>query len=77
MGKYFGTDGMRGLVGKDLCCLDAYKIGRCLALKSNGGSVLIGMDTRISSKMLEYALCAGILEGGANCVRILFIKWRI
>lgn len=66
MGKYFGTDGMRGLVGKDLCCLDAYKIGRCLALKSNGGSVLVGMDTRISSKMLEYALCAGILEGGGS-----------
>ncbi len=64
MGKYFGTDGMRGLVGKELCCLDAYKIGRCLALKSNSGRVLIGRDTRISSKMLEFALCTGILEGG-------------
>lgn len=66
MGKYFGTDGMRGLVGKDLTCLDAYKIGRCLALRSNGIKALIGRDTRISSKMLEHALCAGILEGGGD-----------
>ena len=65
MGKYFGTDGMRGIVGNELTSYHSYIIGRYLGEKSKKG-VVIGTDTRISSPMLEYALICGILEGGGN-----------
>ena len=69
MGKYFGTDGMRGLVGVELCAHHAFKIGRFLGKRlslKNGGRVVIGKDTRHSSYMLEYATAAGLCSTGAN-----------
>ncbi|GGO07998.1 phosphoglucosamine mutase [Saccharibacillus kuerlensis] len=74
MGKYFGTDGVRGVANKELTAELAYKIGRCggyvLAGKVEKPTVLIGMDTRISGLMLESALIAGLLSIGANVVRL-------
>lgn len=68
MGKYFGTDGWRGVAGNDLCALDAFKIGRFLGgeLKKRGGRAVIGKDTRRSSYMLEYAVASGIASAGAT-----------
>ena len=69
MGKYFGTDGFRGIAGQELTALMAYKIGRFLgAISSEGkrGKISIGKDTRLSSYMLEYALCAGAVASGAD-----------
>lgn len=69
MGKYFGTDGFRGVAGKELTALMAYKIGRFLgAISSEGkrGKIAIGKDTRLSSYMLEYAICAGAVASGAD-----------
>lgn len=74
MGKYFGTDGVRGVANKELTAEMAYKIGRCggyvLAGQAPKPKVVIGMDTRISGVMLESALVAGLLSIGADVVRL-------
>ncbi|PZE19536.1 phosphoglucosamine mutase [Paenibacillus xerothermodurans] len=74
MGKYFGTDGVRGVANKELTAELAYKIGRCggyvLAGQVEKPTVVIGRDTRISGTMLEAALVAGLLSIGANVVRL-------
>ena len=65
MGKYFGTDGYRGIVGEELTAEHAYKIGRYLGAHF-GDKIAIGKDTRKSSYMLEYAISAGICASGAD-----------
>lgn len=75
MGKYFGTDGVRGVANQELTAELAYKIGRCggyvLTQNSTGRPVvLIGRDTRVSGPMLEAALVAGLLSIGADVVRL-------
>lgn len=74
MGKYFGTDGVRGIANEELTPELAYKIGRCggfvLAGQVNRPKVLIGRDTRISGPMLEAALVAGLLSIGADVIRL-------
>ncbi|MWC27183.1 phosphoglucosamine mutase [Paenibacillus sp. MMS18-CY102] len=74
MGKYFGTDGVRGVANRELTPELAYKIGRCggyvLAGQVDKPKVVIGLDTRISGPMLEAALIAGLLSIGASVVRI-------
>ncbi len=71
MGKYFGTDGIRGEANKDLTVLLAYKIGAAAAHVltrecNHKPKILIGKDTRLSSDMLEAALIAGITSAGAD-----------
>lgn len=66
--KYFGTDGIRGRVGKypitpDFVLKLGWAVGRVLA-KEGVGQVLIGKDTRISGYMLESALEAGLAAAG-------------
>lgn len=72
--KYFGTDGVRGLVGvapitPDFVMRLGYAAGKVLA-KTVGDSgrptVLIGKDTRISGYMLEAALEAGFAAAGVD-----------
>ena len=74
MGKYFGTDGVRGIANKELTAELAYQIGRCggyvLAGQVPKPKVVIGMDTRISGVMLESALVAGLLSIGADVIRL-------
>ena len=75
--KYFGTDGIRGLVGQhpitpDFMMRLGYAAGRVFALKSSNlakgahPTVLIGKDTRISGYMLEAALEAGLSAAGVD-----------
>ena len=71
MGKYFGTDGFRGEANKTLDYEHAIKIGRYLgwyygARLNRKAKVVIGKDTRRSSYMFEYALCAGLMASGAD-----------
>ena len=71
MGKYFGTDGVRGIAGADLTCELAMKLGRGVAAVLTDGSgrkprILIGKDTRQSGDMLEAALTAGLCSVGAD-----------
>ncbi len=70
MGKYFGTDGFRGEANCDLTVDHAYKIGKYIgnyySSKAHRAQVVIGKDTRRSSYMFEYALCAGLMSTGAD-----------
>ncbi|TCM90946.1 phosphoglucosamine mutase [Paenibacillus sp. BK033] len=74
MGKYFGTDGVRGVANQELTPELAYKIGRCggyvLTGQADKPKVVIGLDTRISGPMLEAALIAGLLSIGASVIRL-------
>jgi phosphoglucosamine mutase len=74
MGKYFGTDGVRGIANQELTPELAYKIGRCggyvLTRQAKHPQVIIGRDTRISGPMLEAALTAGLLSIGANVISV-------
>jgi phosphoglucosamine mutase len=67
--KYFGTDGVRGTVGKDPMSADfALRLASAAAqvLVPAGGTVLIGKDTRLSGYMFESALEAGFVAAGAD-----------
>ncbi|MFT8320040.1 MAG: phosphoglucosamine mutase [Bacillus sp. (in: firmicutes)] len=74
MGKYFGTDGVRGIANSELTPEIAFKLGRCggfvLTKDKDRPKVLIGRDTRISGHMLEGALVAGLLSIGAEVMRL-------
>ena len=71
MGKLFGTDGVRGIVGEDLTHELAMKIGEAAAYVLGGKKdlvVLVGRDTRISGQMLASALSAGFMSQGAKVI---------
>jgi len=71
--KYFGTDGVRGTVGKDPMTADfALRLASAAAqvLVPKGGTVLIGKDTRLSGYMFESALEAGFTAAGADVLLI-------
>ena len=72
--KFFGTDGVRGQVGKSPMTPDflvrlGFAAGRVLANRasdSDAPEVLVGKDTRLSGYMVESALEAGLSAAGAN-----------
>lgn len=68
--KYFGTDGIRGLVGEGAITADfMLRLGRAAGAVLGAGdprAVVIGKDTRISGYMFESALEAGLAAAGAN-----------
>ncbi|MFN8188506.1 MAG: phosphoglucosamine mutase [Gaiellales bacterium] len=66
MRRYFGTDGVRGVVGEDLTPDLVERLGRAFAGWSGGRPVLIGRDTRSSGEELERALERGLRSGGSN-----------
>ncbi|OZI11268.1 phosphoglucosamine mutase [Bacillaceae bacterium SAS-127] len=74
MGKYFGTDGVRGVANTELTPELAFKLGRfggyVLTKNAERPKVLVGRDTRISGHMLEGALVAGLLSTGAEVMRL-------
>ena len=67
--QYFGTDGVRGTVGKDPMTADfTMRLASAAAqvLVPTGGTVVIGKDTRLSGYMFESALEAGFVAAGAD-----------
>ena len=67
--KYFGTDGLRGRVGEPPMTVDfALRLASAVArvLVPNGGTVVIGKDTRVSGYMIESALEAGFVAAGVD-----------
>ena len=75
MGKYFGTDGVRGVANSELTPELAFKLGRAGGYvltkdAKDKPKILIGRDTRISGEMLEGALVAGLLSIGAEVMRL-------
>src|SRR5699024_6330359 len=76
MGKYFGTDGVRGVANSELTPELAFKLGRYggyVLLQHSDVEhprVLVARDTRISGELLEYALTAGLLSVGIEVMRL-------
>ena len=71
--RYFGTDGVRGRVGEHPMTVDfALQLASAAArvLVPEGGTVLIGKDTRLSGYMFEAALEAGFVAAGVNVMLI-------
>jgi phosphoglucosamine mutase len=64
--QYFGTDGVRGVVGEALTEDLVERLGRAFARWSSGDAVLVGRDTRASGPALEAALASGLAKGGSN-----------
>jgi phosphoglucosamine mutase len=66
--RYFGTDGVRGVVGVDLTPELVERLGRAATLWSQGGRVFVGRDTRESGEELEEAFARGVVAAGGNAV---------
>jgi len=66
--RYFGTDGVRGVVGKDITPELVERLGRAATLWCGRGRIFIGRDTRASGPELEAALARGIASVGGNAV---------
>ena len=66
--RYFGTDGVRGVVGQDLTADLVERLGRAAALWSGRGRVFVGRDTRGSGPELEQAFADGVASAGGNAV---------
>ena len=73
MGKYFGTDGIRGVANVGLTITQAYKVGSFLANYFSDGKkakIVIGKDTRLSSSMFENTLSAAIAAFGGDAYQL-------
>ena len=69
--KLFGTSGIRGKIGSEVTCELALNVGKSLAYYlGNEGTVVLGYDTRTTNKMLDQAICAGLLESGVDVIKI-------
>lgn len=66
--RYFGTDGVRGVVGESLTSELVERVGRAATLWAGGGNVFVGRDTRGSGPELEEALTRGITSAGGTAV---------
>ena len=64
--RHFGTDGVRGIYGRDLTEGLVSRLGAAFARWTGGGDVLVGRDTRASGVPLELALSDGLTAGGAS-----------
>lgn len=77
MGKYFGTDGVRGVANEELTPELAFKLGRFggyilmqHAPEIEHPRVLVARDTRISGQLLEAALISGLLSVGIEVMQL-------
>jgi phosphoglucosamine mutase len=66
--RYFGTDGVRGVIGDDLTSELVERLGKAAALWSDAGRVFVGRDTRASGPELEEAFARGVVAAGGNAV---------
>jgi phosphoglucosamine mutase len=66
--EYFGTDGVRGIVGELITVDLVEKLGKASALWSGGGRVFVGRDTRESGEELEEAFARGVVSAGGAAV---------
>ncbi|MBQ6181028.1 MAG: phosphoglucosamine mutase [Ruminococcus sp.] len=69
MSGLFGTDSARGVTVAELSCEQAMQAGRAAAellVKGQGGRIIVAKDKRLSSDVLEAAVCAGICSSGID-----------
>jgi phosphoglucosamine mutase len=66
--QYFGTDGVRGVVGETLTAELVEQLGKAAALWCGRGRIFVGRDTRASGPELEDAFADGVASAGATAV---------
>jgi phosphoglucosamine mutase len=66
--RYFGTDGVRGIVGEFLTAELVERLGRAATLWIGSGRVFVGRDTRASGPELEEAFARGVVSAGGSAV---------
>ena len=66
--RYFGTDGVRGVVGEFLTPELVERLGRAAALWTGASKVFVGRDTRASGVELEEAFARGVVSAGGDCL---------
>jgi phosphoglucosamine mutase len=66
--EYFGTDGVRGVVGETLTVDLVERLGKAATAWCGRGRVFVGRDTRASGPELEEAFAAGIASAGGSAV---------
>jgi len=64
--RLFGTNGIRGLVNKELTPATAIRIGSAIGTFFNRGELLVGLDARTSSPMFARAVVSGLTATGCN-----------
>jgi phosphoglucosamine mutase len=66
--RYFGTDGVRGVVGEFLTPELVERLGRAAAIWTGAAKVFVGRDTRASGVELEEAFARGVVSAGGDCI---------
>ena len=66
--RFFGTDGVRGVVGEELTPDLVERLGKAATMWAGGGHVFVGRDTRGSGPELEEAVARGIASAGGTAV---------
>lgn len=66
--RYFGTDGVRGIVGETITPELVERLGRAATIWAGAGAVLVGRDTRASGRELERAFASGVASAGGHAV---------
>jgi len=66
--RYFGTDGVRGVVGEFVTPELVERLGRAATLWIGAGKVFVGRDTRASGVELEAAFARGVVSAGGSAV---------
>jgi phosphoglucosamine mutase len=66
--NYFGTDGVRGIVGEFVTADLVERLGKASALWARRGRVFVGRDTRASGIELEEAFARGVASAGGSAV---------
>src|SRR6266516_7118173 len=64
--SFFGTDGVRGIVGEAITPELVERLGRAATLWSGSGDVFVGRDTRASGPELEEAFARGAVSAGGT-----------
>jgi phosphomannomutase/phosphoglucomutase len=68
MTRLFGTNGIRGVVGKDMTADLAVRVGRAIGSHFGAGSVALARDPRLSGPMLAKAVSAGLMSAGLEVI---------
>jgi len=68
MRRYFGTDGVRGIVGDFLTLELVERLGRAASLWTGAAKVFVGRDTRASGVELQEAFARGVISAGGDCI---------
>ncbi len=68
MTRLFGTNGIRGVVGKDMTADLAVRVGHAIGTHFGPGSVALARDPRLSGPMLARAVAAGLMASGLEVI---------